>query len=210
MKCPLCGTAGSKLFLEEKHRSYYHCNSCDIIFVPEKYHLSPDGEAQRYALHDNSIDNAEYVKYLSEIVPVIKNLKTRGLRVLDFGCGIKAVLGKLFQIEGINCDSYDPLYSLGTECAAKHYDVLVLNEVVEHLRNPVGEIEMMKRMLGRDGKLILRTSIYPSKEGFHAWWYKEDMTHINFFSLESLSVFARKLGLRRVERVTNNIFILQR
>lgn len=209
MNCPLCEAAGCTAFFKDVRRTFFFCNECKLLFVPAEEHISLDDEKKRYDLHDNSTANKGYIRFLEEIAGVIEDLKPVDQNVLDYGCGKNAVLGMLLQRKGVTIDSYDPLYSLGIECLSKKYDILVLCEVVEHMRNLKDEIRRIKKILDKNGKIILRTNVYPSVEEFCTWWYKEDMTHINFFSRKSIQLFASKIGDKKVEQRQNDIYVIK-
>jgi hypothetical protein len=208
MKCSLCNATGCIALLKDRRRTFYFCKACELLFVPAEEHISLEDEKKRYDLHDNSSGNRGYVQFLEEIVGVIEERQSADQKVLDFGSGKNAVLCGLLQRKGFSVDFYDPLYALGKECLSKKYDILVLCEVIEHMRNLKDEIRIIKKMLDKSGKIIVRTNIYPSREEFRAWWYKEDMTHINFFSRKSIELFALKIGFKLVEPVQKDIFVL--
>lgn len=208
MNCSLCDAAGCVPLLNDGRRSFFFCKSCELLFVPADDHISLDDEIKRYDLHDNGFSDNGYVRFLEEIVKVVEDLDPAGLRILDFGCGRNAVLSGLLQRKGFACDFYDPLYALGTRCLSEKYDIVVLCEVVEHLRNLKDEARIINNLLRQNGKVIVRTNPYPSREEFRTWWYKEDLTHINFFSRKSVDVFAMKIGCDRVDQQQKDIFIL--
>jgi hypothetical protein len=197
-------------FFIDQRRTFTICNDCELVFVPESGHCSIEDEKKRYALHDNRVDNNGYVRFLDEIVDVVGSIHYPGQRILDFGCGKHAVLGELLHRKGYECDSYDPLYGIGMACHSKRYDVVVLCEVVEHLRRLNDETVIIKNMLDPQGKVVVRTNQYPSREEFGAWWYKEDPTHINFFSRESLIVFGRTIGCQKIEFIRQNITVFHK
>ncbi|MDL5503118.1 MAG: hypothetical protein QSU88_07870, partial [Candidatus Methanoperedens sp.] len=66
-KCPLCNNFTFYLITFTKDcerqgkRIYFHCHKCDLIFVPEQFHLSPPDEEERYLLHNNTLSNEGYV-----------------------------------------------------------------------------------------------------------------------------------------------------
>lgn len=212
MNCPLCDAPNCRLFFRDNRRSFHCCKVCELLFVPAAYHVSPEEEKKRYELHDNRPNNKGYVRFLEEIVKVIEVIeapKSTDQKILDFGSGKHAVLGGLLQRKGFSIDSYDPLYALGREYLSKRYDILVIGEVIEHVRNLKDEILIIKNLVMQNGKLILRTKLYPSCEEFSAWWYKEDITHINFFARKSIEVFALKIGFKIVEERREDIFVLR-
>jgi SAM-dependent methyltransferase len=231
--CRLCGSPNPTLISQdERHnRSFYQCPDCGLISVPPQYHLTESEELSRYAQHDNTMSNQGYVNYLSEIVDVVLDAvsgtpqgrismsdpREQPIKLLDFGCGSEAILCRLLLRRGmgIDCYPYDPLYEEHRRLSASvdKYDVIVVSEVVEHLRDIAGELRLMGKLLRDGGAIILRTQLYEDsgvdKSEFQKWWYAQDPTHINFFNRESLSKLASIIGKRVDETGRRDIFILR-
>ncbi len=92
----------------------------------------------------------------------------------------------LLEERGHETDSYDPFYFPDERVFEKKYDFAVLNEVIEHLRDPSGTLERLKTIIS--GPIFVRTKLYPDSESeFAKWFYKRDITHVQFFSMKSLS-----------------------
>jgi SAM-dependent methyltransferase len=220
-RCNLCGSESAALAGSGKRR-FYLCGDCALVFVPPEYWLLVEDERARYDLHDNSLTNDGYVKFLSQVVDVVMsvvdgviagNCVKAGARtkVLDFGCGKEAVACRLLKDRGIDCYGYDPLYGrLLPESVSKsgQYDIIILCEVIEHLRDVRGELALIGGLLREGGIIILRTQLYESLSSFPSWWYAQDLTHINFFSERSLSVVAGMVGKRLEKTEFPDIFLL--
>jgi hypothetical protein len=179
-----------------------------MIFVPESEHVSVDEEKSRYALHDNTVANKGYVGFLTECADVVFKETSASARILDYGSGRNAVLTGLLRDKGFDCTAYDPLYGIGTNALSKTYDAVVLCEVVEHIRNLKEELVNIRNAAGTSGKIFIRTRLYPSIENFPQWWYRNDITHVNFFSRQSLEVLAAIAGKKNVEQHAGDIFVL--
>lgn len=163
--------------------------------MPEAQWLSVDDERARYAHHDNTATNEGYVRFLGEVVDVVDGLVAPGARVLDFGSGEHQVLVRLLRERGHAGVAYDPLYGIGPEALGEQYDVIVLCEVIEHLRALRGELAKLAQSLCSGGRIVVRTRCYPSLAEIPEWWYTRDPTHINFFAQGTLDVAARLCGL---------------
>ena len=195
MNCGLCGNPQCISIGSDSRRSYVQCRRCQLITVPREQWLSPEMEKQRYSLHDNTIANEGYRRFLDEIVDVIAALKTPSARILDFGSGENKVISTLLGNRGFRCTSYDPLYSIGMDVLKTRYDSLVLCEVIEHLREIKQEVDRLGGLVQRNGNIVIRTQLYPSSNSFFTWWYIQDLTHINFFSESTLEYIAQSIGM---------------
>lgn len=209
MICKLCKMNQVEKFCENSVREFYRCSDCELVFVPQKYHLSTFEEKARYDLHDNNADNAGYVNYLNTIVNVATGVVSRDKKIIDFGSGKNAVLTGLLKKKGYDCTAYDPLFDHNVNQKKNLYDVLIACEVVEHLRDLRDELFMIRELVKDRSEIIIRTQLYPQPEGFLKWWYIQDLTHINFFSLKSMDVTCQILNCQFEETDEKDIFILK-
>jgi len=209
LRCNLCGCESMALVCKDKRRSFWLCNDCALISVPPQHWLSVDDEKKRYDLHDNGISNNGYVKFLSQIVDVLIPVSRPEMRVLDFGCGENAVLCQLINDTGIDCRGYDPLYQRPLPDVNNTYDVIILCEVIEHLRDINTELKLIGTLLRGGGIVILRTQPYSTPSSFPSWWYAQDPTHISFFNHQSLSKAAAIIRRQLKSTHHPDIFILQ-
>jgi hypothetical protein len=195
--CRLCLNDKCSLLHKDEQREYLLCPECGFVFVPENQHLSLDAEKARYALHENTADNADYISYLNDVADEITRMVSgSNPSILDFGCGEHAVLTRIFKSRGLACSAYDPLYAIGQDAFLKTYDTIVLCEVLEHLRDMPAEIARIRKALKKKGHVFIRTALYDDGGLFADWWYKNDPAHISFFSKKTIQVFADKLGIK--------------
>lgn len=190
MICPLCFSKKINHYFSDSKREYQKCVNCDLVFVDTLSHLSLSEEKKRYDLHDNTSTNRGYVKYLDSMYQEICKLNITNPEVLDFGCGKNAVLESILKNSGVNCISYDPLYKIGMDSLNKLYDIVVFCEVIEHVSNLHEELLKISSLTKNSGYLILRTELLTNKIDFKSWWYKEDLTHINFLSPKTIDYVA--------------------
>jgi hypothetical protein len=207
MNCRLCKSSRCTKLAIQDTRSYFLCGNCGFIFVPPCDHVSAEEERERYELHNNRPDHEGYIRFLKEPVDVVVKETPPSGTILDYGSGKEAVLTRLLQERGLDCTAYDPLYKTGTDALKKTYDSVVLCEVAEHLRDLEKGIAEIKRAAGAAGKIILRTQLYRSAEEFAGWWYRNDITHINFFSRQSINKLAALCGREKVMQAGEDIFV---
>lgn len=208
MNCRLCDSTRCNLLLSDDLRRYWHCGKCGLIFVPFDGHITVEEEKRRYELHENSPDHEGYCRFLNDVVSVVSKQTAVSGRILDYGSGRNAVLTRLLRDRGYDCTAYDPLYRIGKGALDRTYDTVVLCEVIEHLRDLKKELMNIKKAAGTAGTIMIRTQLYPSLERFEGWWYKSDITHVNFFSRKTITHCTALLGRKKVRQQGTDIFII--
>ena len=97
--------------------------------------------------------------------------------------------------DGFDISIYDLYYEDNKAVFDDEYDFICATEVIEHLADPVTEMKRLVSCLEPGGKLYILTQRYPSKEEFLDWYYKNDHTHISFFSKKTFDELAAILGV---------------
>jgi len=201
-KCILCNNQPvfpltfKKTYKKLGHRSFIRCLECDLIFVPEDFHLSPNDEAARYMLHDNNLSNEGYVNMFMEKIAIIRQHCPDVISVLDYGCGPEPVLAELFKKNGLDCDIFDPAFF--PELPARSYDLVISTEVFEHFRDVRNELRTIRSLLKPGGFLAIMTSLHDSVPNFEDWWYHSDPTHICFFSMKTFDWISKQFGFEMI------------
>jgi len=211
MQCKLCRDSPVEIFFSDPPRTYLHCKNCELIFTTADSYLTLAQERERYEMHDNTVTNNGYVRFLDTVAKMVIECTPPEGSVLDFGSGKNAVLETIIsrQCNEVQCESYDPQFDRLINFSEKKYDTIVLCEVIEHIRDLQGELECISSILKANGKVIIRTQKYSSLEKFANWWYRQDTTHINFFNDLSLSFAASLLKRRCFPTACEDIVILQ-
>ena len=80
---------------------------------------------------------------------------------------------------------YDPFYRPDTKPLESRYDFICATEVVEHLHRPGEELERLWGMLHPGGYLGVMTKLVLDAGAFARWHYKNDPTHVCFFSRDT-------------------------
>lgn len=193
IQCPLCSSA-TKQYHQDRRRVYYQCQCCRLVFVLPEAFLSLAEEKAVYDLHQNAPDDAGYRKFLSRISrPLHKRLRPAS-RGLDFGSGPGPTLSVMFEQLGHSMAIYDPFYAPDGSALAKEYDFVTATEVVEHLRRPQVSLNRMWRRVKPGGYLGIMTKLVIDRAAFANWHYKNDDTHICFFSRETFAWLAHVWG----------------
>ena len=101
----------------------------------------------------------------------------------------------MFNERGYSCNNFD-IYYAPDECLLnRQYDFITATEVIEHLSQPAKELDRLWSLLKPGGWLGLMTKRVTSLEAFARWHYKNDPTHICFYSLETFAWLGRQWGV---------------
>ena len=193
--CPLCQAGNPKTFFRDRLRVYLKCPECYLIFVPGRFHLGKHEEKERYDLHRNSPEDNNYRRFLSKLfLPMVPLLKQGG-RGLDFGSGPGPTLSKMFIEAGFTMVIFDVFYAPDGEVLQETYDFLTCSETVEHFRNPRREWKLMAKLVRKGGVIGIMTKILVDDEIFSQWYYKNDPTHICFYSQKTFNWISEWLGI---------------
>ena len=208
VSCPLChGVAAS--FTEDKHRSYWKCERCSLIFVPAEYHLTPEEEKAQYDLHENDSNDPAYRKFLSRLAePLLGKLSPNSCG-LDFGCGPGPTLSVMLEEAGHQVALHDPFYKPNPGALEASYDFISATEVLEHLRQPRRELDALWDCLRPEGWLGVMTKRATDQKAFNQWHYKQDPTHICFWSRETFQWLAGHWGVN-LELIEPDVALIQK
>ncbi len=197
LHCPLCG-AGSYTFHEDRRRRYCRCERCLLVFVPPEFHLSAGDEKAEYDLHQNRVDDPHYRAFLARLATPLLAVLAPGSRGLDFGCGPGPALAAMLAEAGHRMSLYDPFYFPAEDALCPGYDFITATEVVEHLRAPATELDRLWQLLVPGGVLGIMTKLVTDAGAFAGWHYKNDPTHVCFFSRSTWQWWAQARGSQPV------------
>ena len=192
--CPLCNFCDARFFARDRRRSYLRCQRCALVWVPAEYHLDREAEKREYDKHENHIEDAGYRQFLRRVFePLIARLAP-GAKGLDFGCGPGPALASMLEEAGFAVSLYDSFYFPDRRVLQSSHDFISATEVVEHLHHPGRELEQLWRLLNPGGVLAVMTKLVIDAQAFESWHYKNDPTHVVFFSRETWRWWAGEQG----------------
>lgn len=194
--CPLCHATALDCLHRDQRRSYYRCTTCHLIHVPRQYHLPPDEERRRYDTHQNSPDDSAYRDFLGRLLtPLLPQLRS-GEQGLDYGCGPGPTLSLMLEEHGHPMAVYDPFYANDPAVFERRYDFITCTEAIEHFARPDEEWRRLLSLLKAAGQLAIMTALHDEDSDFAGWYYKNDPTHVAFYSVATFAWLARRDGLR--------------
>ena len=225
IKCPLCRETGNE-FVSNYPVSFFackiliQCQTCEIIFanpIPSKEELNNFYSAGLYYDQDNDPNNLFFLNFSLKLSRSRLNLIHSKinfddiLRVIDIGAG-----NAQFGIALKECDDppdYDAVepdaglrnaygnwvnnhYSKINEVKVGSYDLVLINQVLEHLSDPVVFLESVCTLLKTSGYVYIDVP-------YNDYLYKpidviQKSGHLLFWNQKSISILLEKVGLKMI------------
>jgi hypothetical protein len=209
-RCPLCQHPDCLVFCQDKHRQYWRCPVCQLIYADPSALLAAEAEIKIYQQHQNDPADARYRAFLNKLAaPLQQKLAHNSLQGLDFGCGPGPTLSLMLSEIGHQMAIYDPYFANKPEVLATHYDFICATEVIEHFYQPAQEWQLWLNLLKPGGWLGLMTKLTDNVAEFSQWHYKNDPTHVSFFSRHTFAYLAERDGFS-LEIIGPDVILMQR
>ena len=171
--------------------------------------MSPQQERAEYDKHENSVEDPAYRRFLSRLATPLLERLPAGASGLDFGCGSGPALAAMLTEAGMNVKLYDPAYFPDPTPLQQTYHFICATEVVEHLHQPAQVLARLWSMLERCGTLGVMTKLVKDVSAFASWHYKNDPTHVCFFSRETWAWWALE-NSAELEFLGTDVILLRR
>ena len=211
-KCKICNHQTKELAHIKIPQIYYYCPNCKLITLKESMIHSKKAEKADYQKHENSLDSPGYVTMFEDFIekaidPYIK----APAKVLEFGSGPGPVLAHLLKEKGFDVDQYDPYFSTKRVYEGNSYDLITSTDVIEHLKNPLKELQLLVNLLNPGGYLALMTKFHTDNEdNFWQWQYRREKSHIAFYREDTLNYLTDIFDLKIVYCDKVKICLLQK
>ena len=197
--CPLCEQASPRL-AEDRRRVYYQCLRCDLIFAGRFSRLDPAIEKARYDKHHNDPADPRYRRFLNRLAQPLLERLGPARHGLDYGCGPAPALSLMLEEAGMVMAVYDPYYAPERRVLETRYDFVTCSEVVEHFWSPAEDWARLAALVKPGGWLAVMTSLVPDGKNFLQWRYKDDLTHVSFYSAATMDWLAARFGFAADQR----------
>ncbi len=207
--CPLCGTAQTQFYHQDKFREYWQCQCCDLVFVNPDQRLALKAEKAIYDLHLNDPADTGYRRFLSRLADPLLARLPDGSTGLDFGCGPGPTLSLMLAEAGHQVALYDPIYQPDAQVLECQYDFVTCSEAIEHFYYPDKEWQRLLGLVRPGGWLAIMTKLVRDPDAFSRWHYKNDQTHVCFFSRRCFDWLAERDGLL-LEWAADDVILLQK
>ncbi|APJ03815.1 class I SAM-dependent methyltransferase [Silvanigrella aquatica] len=200
MQCKICQNsvkffAKASIMVQNFEANYYLCEQCEYVFVDNPHWLPI---AYEEGITDSDIGlvnrNTRFSVITFALIRLFLNYKSK---FLDFagGYGLFVRLMRDLGIDYYWQDKYTKnLFAKSFHAREKFntYELVTAFEVLEHLENPIPEIE---EILKYSNHFLFSTELLPKHKPLpHEWNYYalEHGQHIGFFSLKTLKFMAKK------------------
>lgn len=226
-KCFICNTDNSEKFITaqntlgitEQKFTLYKCKNCGLVFLNpflDYKELETYYPEDSWGTRGNKLEGY-YRDFIinRELKMMLGGIKGKGKRLLDVGSGTGEFLyhaKKLgFEVYGLETSKHMVKYSketfglpnildsdlLSASYPEEYFDVILCNQVLEHLTNPFEYLKEVKRILKKDGNLVIQgtnISSYQFKMFREKWWGLSLPQHIYLFNPETITLALKKAG----------------
>ncbi|HSD15414.1 MAG TPA: class I SAM-dependent methyltransferase [Flavobacterium sp.] len=214
MNCKICNSPSEKIFsktiLQKYPSNYYKCTACNFVQTDEPTWLN---EAYSSAITDLDIGLIDRNNNLKkEVKNIIDTHFPESKIYLDFAGGygvfvrLMRDIGYNFYRQDTYCENIFANHFDITDTDIKKFDIVTGFEVLEHLNEPIREIE---EMLNYADTAIFSTELIPdTNDKIEHWWYitAETGQHIAFYSKEAMEIIAKRFN-KNYYRRNGNIHI---
>lgn len=211
-QCPDCNL----LFLDfhKNYKSFIHS-------YYQKGYFTGNNKIRAYANYKE--DKPNILKNAHNILKKVKKIKPKGL-VLDVGCAMGFFMEEAenqgLQAYGIEISKYASSFipekfrnrvfqgSVEEFCQKRlklplfknlSFDLIILSDIIEHVKDPVGILRCLRKTLSNDGIVIIQTG---DSDSFWAkimkknWHFFAPPQHLYFFSKKTLEQVLNQAGYK--------------
>ena len=229
-QCPVC--QGKKIISlrnlkgqrTAKYFRLYFCSNCHSLFNPSGYK-----EDENILMSDRQwhIDKFDYKsKNVSILLSKLKKIYPQAKTFLDIGCGIGATVLQAKSL-GLEAEGVEPnhfaveyakdKFSLDLKCDyfrenlfSHKFDLIICDQVLEHLENPRQLFKAAIKTLNRPGLLYIsvpfrkdpiRQLLYTAFPNLMGTPFFDNDVHITHFSHRSMKLWAKEFGANSCELI---------
>jgi SAM-dependent methyltransferase len=218
--CAVCDSISDRPLTTDNGFRIGRCVECGFVFVNPR--PAQDSLIKLYANAEQNYCVSESYEPLEYELPVLTKIVreiqkyVRSGRLFEVGCGrgdfLRVAKSSGFSVSGCDLFAGSKLNIDGVELhdgtlraanlGANEYDVVVIRNTLEHLFDPRGELEEIRRILKPDGYLYLKVPNVAFEHGFgcrlvvrrsHAF---EAPYHLNHFSPRTLRLLLKRTRLQ--------------
>ena len=193
MTCTLCQSV-TQPYKSWNGIAIFRCQQCHALIKDTASFPSLQEEKERYDTHNNDVHAIGYQTFVNPIVQQVKLDFSPEHNGLDYGCGPGPVITHLLNNDSYSVQLYDPIYAPDLSYKNNMFDFIVCCEVAEHFHQPNIEFASFKKLLKPSGKLYLMTALFNDSIDFDSWYYKNDNTHVIFYTEATFAWIQKHFG----------------
>jgi SAM-dependent methyltransferase len=149
--------------------------------------LSPLTEKKVYDTHHNDVNDPRYQAFVSPVTSYILSHFNKNHKGLDFGSGPGPVIAEILRQNDFQINLYDPYYHNNLTNLEMQYDYIIACEVIEHFNHPSQVFNQLSNLIRPNGSWVFFTWLYDESIDFNHWHYKNDETHVIFYTKKTLN-----------------------
>lgn len=223
--CPLCKVSARKAFIWNEY-TIWRCAQCTLRFVwplPLKAELQQYHSIDYYSGHNMQYQETDQLIYAQISKFVLRNSRCPKPIVLDFGCatgGLWETLPSYLREAYIGIEPNNDAREQATKKTKRpvyaslrnfekdsgtNWDICIMNQAVEHLRDPLSELSLLCKTGADDARLFLATPNFNSLRALllgKKWTQYQNRTHLYFFTFKSCQKMLWSAGFSDVKRCT--------
>jgi len=227
--CPICEALNSSIMNRVDGPELAYCNKCELWYLPSVPEECDLGKIYTnywsiFRPQVMDLENATQMQInaqdygndarIRRLTALMGNLT--GKKLLDIGCGMGQFLllaknagaevfghdiskeavqfvESHFGIKVFDCQIKDIIKTTGT------FDIIVMNDVIEHLIYPLQVLSDIRDVLSENGMLLIHTpnggqAKYRLSEPISWTGFNVDLEHLQYFSACTVAQFSTKLG----------------
>lgn len=224
--CPLCADNKTKPVVNKSGFTIVQCCKCSFVYVNPRIKNNQLQDIYKHNYFRNK--SYGYVGYQQEKRLRIKNFERwlgmaqtflaagKPVNALDVGCAagycLEVMKSKGWNAEGLELDEEmylnlkregHTVYKCQIEKfeSVHKYQVITLFDVIEHIPDIDSALKELYNLVDQDGIIIIVTPDFNSlqRKIFRKKWFQyKPIEHIQYFTKNSLEVFARRNNLKMV------------
>lgn len=213
--CLFCKSSNFKIITDTKQFQIIQCHDCSLTqtrLLDKKFGITNAlYSSPTLARKHFETQREEFSGFAKDILDM---LETKKGKLLDIGCGFGWVVAEAenrgFEAMGIDSSKvYTSLgkktlkvrllaVSLGAFRTTERFDVIILNHVLEHIKDPVKFLQKVRTLLNPEGEVLIAC---PNIRSLMFWLFKErwyglqPAQHLSQFTPQTISMVVKKSGL---------------
>ena len=241
--CRVCQSPNLHFLFAINSSRFVRCHTCTHVFLDSTY--DDDSIKKLYERYGDEKGKTYFQGINADVLNSIDSyLRTcreycrtdsSPLRLLDIGCGTGALLHRAkklgFAIEGIEiCEPLAKDAARNAGCPVHNtplnhvalpedsFDVVIMYDLIEHLQDPVGDMNSIYRLLKKGGilfiltpndnallrkisRVLYRASFHLFRKPMERLYYPD---HLSYFTSNSISAFLKRFDCEIVLLETRN------